>query len=222
MAAMNRLRKNISLLFVLSLLLIVGCKNDFDINNQKDFKVAINSVESGLTSKRQTKDLELSATLIPAAYQALTNYDHQDTTINLVEEELDYYSKSLSFTFKITSIKAQSVNPIFERLNSYQDYKNRVHDLNFRLEEMFHLDIGGERYPPALFHFEGNQGFDREVRFNLVFSPSSAEDGLFYSGDQVKLVFKDNEFGTGIHQFNFERESIKHFNEIDITQFLDL
>lgn len=185
--------KESKLRFLLVILIIVSCREDYKINNQEDYKI-FNLQQQGWKSKRITQfanDINYTATEVPLQYYLLKNtkfdYKKSDSLYRLNQKE------------RIIEVEFQHSKEADLLLQEYtnKSYEDAVKYMAFTIEKDFTVvTSSNDTIPCAGVNFERNFKIAPFKRVLLYFNNINPND-------HIKLIYQDQLFGNGILKFNF-------------------
>lgn len=123
-----------------------------------------------------------------------------------------YYQNNVALVLSISPVavdpKDGDRNIMYDGLEKFEDYKKRVFDLNFNIEDLVELKLDEHTtLVPSIYNVENTYGLSKELNFNLVFSPTAAVKDLS-KYEQLDVVLNDRVFETGISHFVFEKKEL--------------
>ena len=153
------------------------------------FSSAMFSCSGGLSSDSNVKHingLKIQASLIPA----------------------DRHGENITVLLAISSDETVSTiqDIAWKGVSGYDEYKERMHYLNFKIQEDVSLSIGERKFEPVLSHLETGHELKHSRNILFVFSPDKPEDiEVFRTERLLDFRFEDMVFGTGISHFSLMR-----------------
>lgn len=215
---MKRLLAYLSIL--MSLLSGTGCQHS--INSEKALYQWMHQEENGLIKTRQANHLSITVKYLPARYLALRDirnlekYDEKKVHA-LVEE----HKKSYAFLLTIQPDKSGGAegDVLYQGVENYREYKQRVMQLNFGIGNYVSIKAGGQEYKPVLSTLENTYSVTNHRSIYLVFSENETQRGLL-EAENIDFVFDDELFGTGINHFVFDKETLQQLPPINYQNFL--
>jgi hypothetical protein len=175
----------------------------------KEYMAWYQDPENGLIRTKEVNGYLIKVKYIPADYQIYK--DMAGAKGSKRDSVAAYYKDNVSLLLSISPIgtKDRERNIMYDGLEKFEDYKKRVFDLNFNMEELVELKLGeGISLAPSIYNVENTYGLSKELNFNIVFSPSAAVKS-FESYDKIDIVLNDYIFETGISHFVFEKKELE-------------
>ncbi len=190
-----------SWLFSLCVLLLGGC--NATIHSERAFYQWLSDPNHGLVQVRETGDVRLTARYLPPEWLAYRDARRAGGPIKpLYDSLLRHYRNSHTFLVNVApTARSTSADVMYQGVSSYAEYKERVLQLNFRLNEFIHLDTGREKRAPVLHTLENTYSTTPGRNLYLVFDRPTRSEA---SGPGLDLVFSDEIFGSGINHFTFD------------------
>ena len=127
--------------------------------------------------------------------------------------ELDSTSgslKNLNFQFRIISVEGQNVLRHFNSDDS--EYLERIALLEYKIGNMFQLFQEDTLYP-SFWHYENYRGIRNDVLVHVHFKKQ------MNTTEDLEIVFNDEIFGTGKHQFEFDFKKINNPPHLNLTTY---
>ncbi len=208
-----------TLLWVAIIGLAAACKPH--IRTEAEFYHWINDPKNGLVQSKKANDLSITVKCLPAAFLA---YKEWRNIPGAGEKEMDsllnYYQHSRTFLMTIKPSVAQldaatgaSGDVIYQGIGTYQQYQQRVMQLNFNLGDFLGLHAGKQVFKPTLSAMENTYGVIEQRNFYLVFSDTDEKTNLL-AENELDLTFQDEIFNTGISHFIFQKKKIEFLPEV--------
>lgn len=200
------MHKILYLILLLSLLISCGRKK----LSAPEYLAWYKGAGEELTRTKQINGYEIRLKYIPAEY--LTYKDLQGAGFVKKDSIAEYYQHNLNFVLSIRPLGKEEGerNIMFDRLEKFEDYKKRVFDLNFNMEELVELKLDkGIALVPSIYNVENTYGLSKELNFNLVFSPKAHKDD-FDRAEEIDVVLNDYIFETGISHFVFKKKDLEN------------
>ncbi len=168
--------------------------------------------DKGLVREKVVGDVCLRVKYMPPVLLAYNELRHapQWNQEDLEDLKQDY---AAAHTFVLTIGPAEEANFDVARagVSNYQEYAERIMELNFGLKEKVWLLSGEERLAPALMQLEENYGLSRSRNIIFTFPAENT------AGD-LRFQFADEIFYTGINTFLFKHNNILQTPELKIDE----
>ena len=185
--------------FIVSAGLLQACTT-VKIESVEDMAAWMYQEENGLQKIKEVGDLTLKINYVPPAYFALR--ENPDSFQQLLKK----YDQSISFIISFSGSKGENI--LWRGLKDYPDYRERIHLLNFELENYIELQSGDKRIHPVLSNVENLYEETDHLRINVVFPKEAMAE--FLSEDEFTLQLDDRIFKTGLNVFHFETQKIEN------------
>ena len=209
----NRLLMERSHLYIglvaLGFLSLSACKDSKKMNAHQ-YMAWFKDPDNGLTKEKIVNGYRLKIRYIPAEYliykELMGNQKANKDSIAA------YYKSNISLVLSISPVsidpKEGDRNIMYDGLEKFEEYKKRVFDLNFNMEQLVELQLDeNTTLAPSIYNVENTYGLSRELNFNLVFSPNTAVKD-FKKYEKIDIVLNDYIFETGINHFVFEKKEL--------------
>ncbi|MES2730610.1 MAG: hypothetical protein V4714_02640 [Bacteroidota bacterium] len=197
------------LLWIAMLATMLACKPE--IRTEAELYQWINDPENGFVQTRKVNDLSITVKYLPAAFLAYKEGRNMPRATQKERDSLlNYYSHSRTFlmTIKPEVASGASGDVIYQGIGNYQEYQQRVMQLNFHLGEYLSLHAGKQLFVPSLSTMENTYGVTELRNFYLVFSDTDAHTSLL-TENELDFTFQDEIFNTGISHFVFQKKKIE-------------
>jgi len=128
-------------------------------------------------------------------------------TPQLKDSIMKFYENNLTFVLTIGPAEESHFDITSVGIKNYEEYAERMKQLNFGLTELLELRAGGKKWKPVIVEMENIYGLEFHRKFNIVFSPEEKADELVKL-DKFTVMFDDEIFGTGTSSFGFLKSSL--------------
>ncbi|MBO9703619.1 MAG: hypothetical protein J7604_25670 [Sporocytophaga sp.] len=190
--------------------LLISCSKS-KISNFTEYMKWINNPEHGLVKEKYVSGLKISVKYLPPDFLAHKELKRMESRVETTKDSLvNLYSKSKTFLITIAPDEREGEKKgdlMLTGISNYREYKERVFDLNFNLEEYVELIAGKEVYEPVLSGMINGYDLTNKKEFYLVFSEKQGQQGLDQS-KEMDLVFDDEFFNSGRTHFLFKQEHL--------------
>jgi len=179
----------------------------------------LSEYKQDFNKSRATSLLTVSGKYLDSDLLAYQEYSNLEEGVNISLDSLKS-SYQCGLSFKIT-LKAndKTTNLLNYQISDYNDYKERINFLNFKIDQFIQLTDGQNSYKPTLGHFEGYNELSNKLVFNLVFNPESYNCGEFSAtAGNYKLTFDDPYWNSGINHFTFDTKKLKNIPDLVLAQ----
>lgn len=167
--------------------------------------------ENGLMKSKKVDDISYKVKYVPRGYLAAKE-----------AEGIGNMSKfdSLLATYKDTYTFWMTVGPNEEEgadfdimtgtVQSIEEYKSKVLELNFEMVEYFKLQANGNEYRPVCVELENTYELTKHRKFLIGFVAKGSET----EASDLDFVYHDEILGTGINHFYFRKEDVARIPRI--------
>ncbi len=194
-------------IILLMFLLLSGCNKK--IEDTSSLLEYINDADNGLLKTKSVNNLEIEVKFLPKQYIEKKEFQISDDETKKSFADSEY----IVFLLSIKPKDDQNNSVIYDGLTDYQEYKSRVYDMNFSIEEQIYLKAENQQSKPIFSFFENIYNLKPGIDVLLVFSPVEESQKNMFSSDILEFVYEDEEFGLGINHFYFNREDINDLHK---------
>jgi hypothetical protein len=192
--------------FFFLLVLFCSCKKEF--KTEKDFFAWLNAPENGLVKTKEIDQFKITVKYLPTSYLAYLETKNNNYSIEQIDSIKCNYINSKTFLLTIEPVdKRKGTDLLFQDAVSYEQYKQRVLDLNFNAAEFIKIKANGNEYLPVLTNMENAYNIDTKKNITLVFVDEGKSKGLF-AANELDFTFTDQIFNTGINHFVFSKKDL--------------
>lgn len=197
--------------FMLMLVLMFSCET---IKTEKDFYKWISKEKNGLVREKASNGFLLTTKFLPAELLAYREYK-SDKSLNK-DTLLKNYGANQTFLLSIrldTSLRSKG-NIMFQGVEGYADYKKRILDFNFGIDEMVSIKYNNKIYKPLVHAFENTFNIVDGKNIYLVFDLKDLKNKG--ASEEIDFIFEDQHFNTGISHFGFKKSDLENLPKIEI------
>lgn len=188
-------------ILLLSLALVVTACGDEKkiITNEQEYVAWLNEKDHGCISEKTVKNVQFSAKYLPTQFLTLREMQMNNYDSIRTDSVRNEYARGISFFFIIKPVnESKDVDIMFADVYNVEGFRERVHDMNFLMADMFSLQYDDKEISPSLFHLENDYGLSNGRGMMMVFPNLDSTEIK-----NMKLVFDDQLFNTGINKFAF-------------------
>ena len=196
----NKMKKRLKFSALLILALWMQSCNEVEIRTLEDMAIWMHQEENGLQKIKEVGALKLQVNYLPPGYHALRENPKQYHSL------LKEYDQSMSFMISISGEEGKNI--LWRGIKNYQEYKQRIHHLNFDLEQFIELRSGDIKINPVLSNVENLYEETDHLKINVVFTKEALQQ--LSSHDEVSLHLDDRIFKTGLNVFRFNTKAIEN------------
>lgn len=201
------MRKKHSIGILLILIIFSGCTTkEMEIGEYYQYLV---NPKNGLLKSKVVEPFKISVRFLPSSYFIYKEYKN----VKKSSEELDSIKQSYNgnYTFLLRIAPDVDGGHVFDVMTqtvpSVTQYKNRVRELNFEMQQQLILKIGEKTYTPVLVELENTYELTKHRNFLIAYA---LPDIVNTDYEQIDFVYQDQIFGTGIHHFLFDQQLIEN------------
>lgn len=158
--------------------------------------------KNGLVLKKEVSELEFQLSYMPAhtmAYLELRNESYDIERFNKVAE---YYSEMVYFNFRI-KLKENSGELLKYRLQSPQQYDERVKYISFAMQNDFYIVQKKDTIRPGLYQFERIYEIAPMATLMMAFDKKKLN-----INEEITLVYNDKLFNKGYVKFLIDKKQL--------------
>lgn len=162
--------------------------------------------ENGCITARKINGLTVSLCYLPYPYLALRDMRKYSLTTQANYDSLiNRYKYNLEFLMTIKTNDGTDV--MYKGVSDLAGYSDRQAALNFNIENKLLLHSKTKSYRPVLASLENTYGLSKDIKVNIVFSPSASKEELF-TASTFDVEYTDETFDLGTMHSFFEKENI--------------
>ncbi len=201
---------------ILLCVLTLGCKNNNEVHSLEDFVKWLNNQENGLCITKYINGLEIKVKYLPSVYLSYKDLsDKKMINKHEVDSLMEYYNKSMTFLMTIgpDEREEKGSDVMFKGVKDYKEYKKRICDLNFEIENYVSINTKENTYKPVLMNLENIYGLENSRSMTFVFAPIEKGQTDIYTSEDIDFIFNDDFLGTGTNHFLFKRKDVNNIPE---------
>ena len=202
-------------LFIICTLALVGCNSN--TLSEKEYYKYLNNPDNNLISIKEVNGFELKVKYLPPPLLAYreSNTDGGAFDKPLFDSLLNVYEGGYSFLFSIEDKNIKPGQDIVQYgVTSEVEFKQRFNELHFNLSEYVWMETDSTKKAPQLSILESTFELSGPKTFYLVFEQEENKSDI----DEVKVVFNDIFFGTGINRFTFNTTDLRNTPQIQVSK----
>ncbi|MFM7023771.1 MAG: hypothetical protein ACKOXB_12435 [Flavobacteriales bacterium] len=198
------------LIYIALIFFLGGCTKY--LSSDKDILQWVTDPSNGLVQNKQNGPMVIDMKYMPKEYFAYNELSKGNTQSDF-DSILKTYGRSVNFilTLSLKNEKGEDVDLLFGSSADVEEYKTKIHDLNFSLAEFISMKYKGGELRPALVRMEDAYGLSASRKFFIAFTPAdSLQQKALDESEELKVTFDDPAFNSGISNFVFKTEDIKN------------
>jgi len=189
------------------------------IDKMHSYLAWINDEANGLVKTRYINGIKLSLKYLSPEYLVYKDFPDITSTSSLKKNDslIKAFANSLSFMLSIGPDERDEdgVDITHRKISNYKEYAERIHTLNFDMENYFLLKTEDNEFMPVLSSMENTYELTKGRNIILVFAPHTEDQTTdFYSSGELDIVYHDELFDTGTSHFVFDRAEISKASQI--------
>jgi hypothetical protein len=183
-------------------LILSGCGST--IRNEDKYYRWINDESNHLKVVKETNGFILTFKYMPPELLAYNEYSSARENDQFVNKDslINIYKNSLAFIFTIEDSGNKDI--MYYDVRSEQDFKQRILEFNFKLQDYVSIKGGTTEFVPVLCIMESTYETKNSRSFYMVFSDNENKQNLLEQ-EKFDIVFNDLFFNTGISHFTFSK-----------------
>jgi len=190
------------------------------VKNITEFNCWLNDVNHGCIKSREINGVRVTVKYLPPNYQVLKEMESGgDIKGEAKADNLKLrQQKVLTFLMTIgpTENKEKRKGVMYEGVEGYGDYVQRVMSANFYMDHYLKLYIDGVLYKPALSLVENIYELSQDRNFIVVFAAGSNEQ--LKKGKEFLFVYDDPFFNMGKLQFDFSGNQLRDAGTVKVIR----
>lgn len=204
------MKKFFYLLFIV--FIFSGCTKS-KVNSVFEYSKWLADHENGLVLTKKIKGLIISVKYLPSEYLIFKELSEEEGNAEKNAEQVKKeYENAITFLMTIgpDESKNNKNDIMFEDIENYKEYSERLLSLNFEMDKNVALKTKKNELAPVLSALENTYGLSKSRNILFVFSPNEKESEEIKNADDLDFVYTDELFSLGIMHFNFLRKNLEN------------
>lgn len=172
----------------------------------KEYLTYLADLEHGIVKNKTVTGIALQVKYLPIDYLVYKETNQNGGNATEIAITKKNYDESLSFLFTLGPSKEEKFDIAYLGVRNYREFIDRVETMNFKMNEMFYLELNGKKIKPKLTLMENTYGLEKSR--SLVVTFPVANSSHFMRENDVKFVYEDGLFKTGISKFSFKKKDM--------------
>ncbi len=204
-----------TILFAFSIIFLSSCNKT--LKSELDYLKWLEDTSNGLVIQKEINGFHLKMKYLPTEWLAYQDYKQLKRigATSRKQDLINLYDSSYVFLFTISNDQDKDI--MYYKVQTIEDLKTNVLDMNFNLQDYIWISINGQEIFPTLLHMEGTSEIKNSKTFYIVFSNSQDTSDLF-NISAIDIVFKDVFFNTGITHYKFQKDNLNEIPKIGFWQ----
>lgn len=188
------------------ILILSGCGRT--IHNEDKYYQWINDESNHLKVGKETNGFILTFKYMPPELLAYNEYSSARENNQKINKDslINTYTNSLTFLFTIEDSENRDI--MYYDVYSETEFKQRIMELNFKLQDYISIKTDATEYVPVLCIMESTYEAKNSRNFYIVFTDTEKSNGLL-DQEKIDVVFNDLFFNTGISHFTFSKHDFE-------------
>ena len=163
---------------------------------------------NGLIKEKSVGGIQLKVKYLPNDYLVYNEIkNNKQLTEDMVDSVRLTYANSLTFMMVLGPDKNESFDITRVGVASYEEFAQRIEEMNFNMTQYVKLQVNNEAYSPELYQMESTYGLEQSRKFLFVFKAKDGKSNRILNSD-VQFVYADEMFNTGINKFKFNSSDV--------------
>jgi len=213
---MNKSRAYILITFIV--ILLSSCSSSID-----DFGVYLNylaKIDNGLVKEKAVAGIQMKIKYLPNDYLVYNELKgNKAITSTMIDNVKASYNNTITFMMIMGPDKEESFDITRVGVVDYQEFAQRLEEMNFSMKQYVNLSINGKEYYPELAQMESTYGLEQNRKILFVFKAIDEEGNKILNND-FQFVYADELFNTGINKFKFKLDDINKMPAFNFKMLL--
>ena len=140
-------------------------------------------------------------------------------TSTMIDNVKASYNNTITFMMIMGPDKEESFDITRVGVVDYQEFAQRLEEMNFSMKQYVNLSINGKEYYPELAQMESTYGLEQNRKILFVFKAIDEEGNKILNND-FQFVYADELFNTGINKFKFKLDDINKMPAFNFKMLL--
>ncbi len=199
-------------ILLLSLTCLLWSCSQSSISDFGKYVKYLSNPKNGLVKEKSVAGISMKVKYLPNDYQV---YNDAFKTSESIDQKVfndikDNYSNSTTFVLTLGPDEEHKFDITRVDLADYDEYAERIERMNFNFGEFISLEVDGIEIQPTLTQMESLYGLKKTRDIVVVFNKEDIQPNA-----DIKFVFKDKMFNTGINKFKFDKNDIAAIPTLD-------
>lgn len=194
-----------------------GCtKDQLEFNSEAEYLTYLANPKNGHTLIKEIGDITISVAYLSPAY-IHQRFRNIDSTERINSEPNTGFIYNFILNIKSLDVDNSSLS-MRSGVKTMQEFKQKVHTMNFEFNDYVSIKVGQEIIEPEVFLLESNIEDQSKLTYMLTFY--SKETNKLEDSNNHPIIFSydDRFFRTGMNHFAFSRATISSANQISFKK----
>ncbi|MBQ21652.1 MAG: hypothetical protein CMD31_12930 [Flavobacteriales bacterium] len=202
----KEVNKFIYIAFLFLAITLSSCKHSIDDFNT--YMEYLADKDNGLVKEKSIGGIQLKVKYLPNDYLVYNEVkNNKQLTENLLDSLKLTYANSITFMMVLGPDKNESFDITRVGVANYEEFAQRIEEMNFNMMQHVKLQVGNEAYSPELYQMESTYGLEQSRKFLFVFKAKDEKSNTILK-DDFQFVYADELFNTGINKFQFKHSDV--------------
>ena len=193
--------------------LLVQSSCNQPIDDFSTYMKYLSDTDYGLVKEKSVGGLQLKVKYLPNDYLVYNDLKNSKViTKELIDSMKTSYANSITFMMVLGPDKNESFDITRVGISDYEEFAQRLEEMNFNMAQYVNLKINNKEYVPELMQMESTYGLEQNRKILFVFKAVDKEGNKILT-DDAQFVYSDELFNTGINKFKFNINDINSLPE---------
>tara|TARA_R110000782_G_scaffold5853_3_gene20219 strand:+ start:4891 stop:5442 length:552 start_codon:yes stop_codon:yes gene_type:complete len=175
--------------------------------------------DNGLVKEKSIGGIQLKVKYLPNDYLVYNDIkQNKQKTKGLVDSVKLTYANSITFMMVIGPDKNESFDITRVGVDNYEEFAQRIEEINFNMMQYVKLQVNNEEYSPELYQMESTYGLEQSRKFLFVFKAKDEKSNTILK-DDFQFVYADEMFNTGINKFQFKHSDVNAIPQFNFFSY---
>ena len=204
--SIKEVNKFIYIAFLFLAIMFSSCNHSIDDFNT--YMEYLAEKDNGLVKEKSIGGIQLKVKYLPNDYLVYNDIkQNKQKTKGLVDSVKLTYANSITFMMVIGPDKNESFDITRVGVDNYEEFAQRIEEINFNMMQYVKLQVNNEEYSPELYQMESTYGLEQSRKFLFVFKAKDEKSNTILK-DDFQFVYADEMFNTGINKFQFKHSDV--------------
>lgn len=201
--------------YALFILIILGwqllcCSNS--ISDYEEYMRYVSDEDNGLVKHKAIAGIQMSVKYLPVDYSVYRELKELDEKPNEKQKKKlrDSYKNSALFMLTLGPDTNETFDITKVGVSNYGEFAERMEIMNFNMASFIQLEVNKKIYTPQLAQMENTYGLEKKRNILVVFSTPENTENQFMTKQDVKFIFNDGLFNTGVNKFLFQHQDFEN------------
>mgnify|MGYP003626904035 CR=1 FL=1 len=215
--SIKEVNKFIYIAFLFLAIMFSSCNHSIDDFNT--YMEYLAEKDNGLVKEKSIGGIQLKVKYLPNDYLVYNDIkQNKQKTKGLVDSVKLTYANSITFMMVIGPDKNESFDITRVGVDNYEEFAQRIEEINFNMMQYVKLQVNNEEYSPELYQMESTYGLEQSRKFLFVFKAKDEKSNTILK-DDFQFVYADEMFNTGINKFQFKHSDVNAIPQFNFFSY---